>query len=459
MGANFSGCLVDDAVFTPERLVFEARPSLGPGLVQKKPAANSSEGCLLKTQSFNLSKGQRSEIDHLVNKAKRECRPESIKLRDKYVEKQALKASNEKNIPVKVAKKEILTSLSNGNLFGNQLLKFDRLGYATVNEVLDNQQLYHEQTLADPLEHDYGAGRNVAIFYSNEDVSRSSFIYSQAHGGKKYFLKRTRPKKRHQSTFDITQNRLVRRFIYNIKAFINFALADPDLDPNTISKRILLGLTYKKNPWKEKTAFDEFVESRGIKNLLHFTKIESVPKILAYGLIPRQYLELEAIRIAIRPNFADDRMSIQRSHNLLSMSFPDYLSFQRLSRSDKSSWAVLSLSPQLIIHHECGFEETPSDLKQFDVNKGINAAYRLFDNTPLRTNLNLPRHFTTSPKSVVHEFSVIPPSFIDEIHVYDKKNLDKVVALTKKKNVNTTVKVDKTFFEERMDAFYWKDLL
>ena len=170
-------------------------------------------------------------------------------------------------------------------------------------------------------------------------------------------------------------------------------------------------------------------------------------------------MELEAIRIAIRPNFADDRMSTQRSHNLLSISFPDYLSFQRVSRSDKSSWAVLSLSSQLIIHHECGFEETLSDLKQFDVNNGINAAYRLFDNTPLRTRLDLPRHFTTSPKSVVHEFSVVPPSFIDEIHVYDKQNLDKVVALTKKKNVDTKVKVDKTFFEERMDAFYWKDLL
>ena len=457
VGSQLQRYLIDDAVFTPERLVFEARPSLGPGLVQNKPLASSSEGFLLKTESFNLSKSQQNEVSRLINEAKRECFPESIKLRDVYVDKQAIKASNEKNIPIKVAKREILKSLSKGDLFGNQLLKFDNLGFATVNEVLDSQQLYHKQTLADPLEHDYGAGRNVAIFYSSSDSSKPPLIYSQAHGGKNYYLKRTKPKKRHQSAFDFTQNILVRRFIYNIKAFINFALADQDLDPDTISKRILLALTYKKNSWKEQTAFGEFITSRGITKLLHFTKVENVPKILAHGLIPRRYLEFEAIRIAIRPTFADDSTNLQRTHNLLSISFPDYLSLQRLSKRAKSSWAILLLSPQLIIDHECGFEETPSDSKRFDVGKGTNAAYRLFGNPVLRTRLNLPRHFTTNPKSVVLEFSVVPPSFIDEIHVYDEKYLDRLINSTI--DMNTRIKADKTFFEERCDVSYWRDLL
>jgi hypothetical protein len=449
--------LIDDAVFTPERPVFEALPTLGPGVIQKKPPGSSSEGDLLKTESFNLSKSQQNEVDRLINRAKQECLPESKRLEDKYVEEKAIRISNEKNIPIKVAKREIRKSLSSDNLYGNLILKFDEMGSVTVNEVLDNQRLYHKQTLADPIEHDYGAGRNVAIFYSSSDSSMSPLIYSQAHGGKNYYLKRTKPKKRHQSALYFTQNRLVRRFIYNMKAFINFALADQGLDPETISKRILLGLTYEKNSWKEETAFGEFIANRGIKSLLHFTKVENVPKILAHGLIPRRYLEFEAIRIAIRPDFADDRTNDQRGHNLLSISFPDYLSFQRQRRKSKSSWAILLLNPKLIIHHKCGFEKTPSDSKHFDVDKGTNTAYALFGNTGLRTRLNLPRHFTTNPKSVVLELSVVPPSFINEIHVYNEKQHDRLFNLTS--NVDAKIKVDKTFFQDRLDSSYWTDLL
>lgn len=454
-GTQLERCLIDAYVFTPERLVFEAPPVLQPGLVQKKSPASSSEGCLLKTQSFDLSAVQKSEVERLVRKAKEERHPETIRVRDGYVQKQAIIVSKEKNIPLADATRDIRRSLETDVLYGNQPLKFDDLGLATVNEVLDNPSRFNDQTLADPLEHDYGAGRNLAIFYASKDGNRPHSIITQAHGGKKYRLQRTAQKKSFLPSFE---NKQRNRFIYNIKAFINFALADPDLDPETISRRILASLFYKKNSGKERPAFTDFVERRGIRNLIHFTRIENVPMILSYGLIPRHYLELEAIRIAIRPFFADNRMNADRTHNLLSISFPDYLSFHRLSKRDKSSWVVLLLSPDLLVRHECGFEETPFDSSQMGADKGIQAANRLFGDDILRKQLNLPTHFTTYPESVVHEFSVVAPSYIDRIHVYDKRGLEKVVAMTRKKNLKTEVRVDTTFFKERMDAYYWKDL-
>ena len=70
-------------------------------------------------------------------------------------------------------------------LSGDFEIYLDEGGPVTVREIIANPDQFHRQTCADPLEPDYGGGRNLAILYTDGHRAR---VCSLAHGGIDYRL-------------------------------------------------------------------------------------------------------------------------------------------------------------------------------------------------------------------------------------------------------------------------------
>jgi hypothetical protein len=94
-------------------------------------------------------------------------------------------------------------------------------------------------------------------------------------------------------------------------------------------------------------------KERGIKELIHFTKIENVRSILDIGLNSKDYNG----EIAKRHNINDRERFDYRTHMIsLSISYPNDKMFYKNRINDRSQkWAVLRLSPSILWELDCLF--------------------------------------------------------------------------------------------------------
>jgi hypothetical protein len=175
---------VDAAVFSPERLIFEAPPKLGEGLVQERPPIELREGGILDTESLKgLTGTELSQYLLMVNEAKAEKEALASEIREQWLDERVEEIVNTTGCDMEVARKEAKKLLTTDQLPNTYVFHFDRQGQVTVGDVLADPDKYDRQTMADPVEPNYNGGRNIAIFYWNNG---HPLIHSHAHGGKVY---------------------------------------------------------------------------------------------------------------------------------------------------------------------------------------------------------------------------------------------------------------------------------
>lgn len=179
--------IFDTAVFSPERLDFVAGAVCKDGLVQRLPAPVYTPGNVLDTSLLkDLTEKEEQQHERLVAEAKGEMSGESEKVRKEYVKdevKKLVKAGTSQTEAQRIVEQRI-----GGDLAGDDVLYFDRAGKVTIEQILNNVETFDKQTLRDPLEPDYGPHK--AIFYANQKDGKP-VIYSQAHGGRSFFLQET----------------------------------------------------------------------------------------------------------------------------------------------------------------------------------------------------------------------------------------------------------------------------
>lgn len=180
---------VDVSASAPERIVYEANAELGEGLAHVAKAREPvvTDGGFLDTRALpDLSASE--EEAHLA-----ECNAIRVALRDEAAAQRAIWI--EKRVAERAAKGEpeqrVRRSLTGAaerqELSGDAIeIILDDGTSVTPNEIQANLAAYHEKTCADPLEPEYGGGRNIAIIYT-KGHSRP-IIHSQAHGGVRYVL-------------------------------------------------------------------------------------------------------------------------------------------------------------------------------------------------------------------------------------------------------------------------------
>ena len=184
--------LIDEAVFSGERLDFVGRPVAGPGLAYDAPQAVYHDGGYLHTNLLpDLDEAEEGQFEALVAQAKQAREADRKAQRAKW-EQTHVKAMTARGVPEKQARaqtRQIPVDGKPADLYRDWPLEFATLGFATVGDVLANPTRYDAQPLADPIEGtDYG--RTTAKFYANGKDGKP-YINSHAHGGCRYFLKPT----------------------------------------------------------------------------------------------------------------------------------------------------------------------------------------------------------------------------------------------------------------------------
>lgn len=171
--------IIDVAVGSPERLVFEGPPQIVEPLVQDARASTVTRGKLLNTRSAipDLLPSEVAAFDEMLASAKAEADVRAAPIRkaadDAEVGKLRASGMSEGQARERVAARH------RGALFPHVHLHFDNVGVVTVAEVLANPSAYHQETLADPMEPDTGRGR--AKLWVND--SGKVVIHTFARGG------------------------------------------------------------------------------------------------------------------------------------------------------------------------------------------------------------------------------------------------------------------------------------
>lgn len=184
-GSQLPRTIFDKAVFSPERLDFCAGALCKDGLEQRLPDPVYVAGDILDTSLLpDLTAEEEKEFRQLVTGAKKATGGEANKIRQQYV-----KTEVEKLVVSGTPEKKAQTIIEHrlgGDLAGEDLLQFDRLGTVRVADVLANPEKYDRETLRDPLEPE--CGPHKAIYYANRETGGQPVVFSQAHGGRTFFL-------------------------------------------------------------------------------------------------------------------------------------------------------------------------------------------------------------------------------------------------------------------------------
>jgi hypothetical protein len=176
------------------------------------------------------------------------------------------------------------------------------------------------------------------------------------------------------------------------------------------------------------------VEARGLTELVHFTWVENLPSILRSGILPRATLE----GLANRPRFVDAARHDRRKYcSCLSITLPNYRMLSKMHKGRtvaKRLWAVLVISPEVLVTHRCGFYQRNAALHEYE---GERTEYRSTANHleamfadevagRLRAHLNLRPNLTTDPEAEVLVVGPISPRYIERVLVCDEHALETV---------------------------------
>lgn len=203
------------------------------------------------------------------------------------------------------------------------------------------------------------------------------------------------------------------------------------------------------------------IEKRGIKRLVHFSRLENLDSIIEFGLWPRTALD----ELKVRYIYNDDsRMDGYSDASCLSIGFPNYKMFYYCRmKNDKENWIVLTLSPDILWQKDCAFchkNAASRDVACIPLHerKKTEAFFKLFEdgeNFPKRSALRIPISYPTNPQAEILVFEPIEAEYIKRI-VFQCPILAKKAEIKYEKYGIKSIFQPK-FFSPRGDFKHWKD--
>lgn len=169
--------IFDSAVFSAERLIFEAKPTLAEGItrdVNEPYFSNGNEFRDLDDIDKPNPKGEKIKLE-----AKELHKDEAQKVKDEYIGKE-VKKKIESGIDEKVAKAQVVEKVENKKLLLSDVLTLSDGTRVKVSDIVDHPEKYNGLYIYDPLEPEKGS--NKAIINAKDTVNIHSFL----HGGFTY---------------------------------------------------------------------------------------------------------------------------------------------------------------------------------------------------------------------------------------------------------------------------------
>ena len=162
-------------------------------------------------------------------------------------------------------------------------------------------------------------------------------------------------------------------------------------------------------------------QQSGVTVLAHFTRVTNLSSILRRGLLGRNIL---APHMGWLPIFNDPvRLDGCREAVCLSISFPNYQMFYRLSVNNRADWVVLLLDASVLWEQDCAFcrENAASKAVReipLDARRQQSALADMFTDYPpvVRASLAIPANYTTHPQAEVLALDPIPCNHIRAAH-------------------------------------------
>ncbi|RWF36871.1 AAA family ATPase, partial [Mesorhizobium sp.] len=169
--------------YEADALLDDVRLAYAPGA--REPRIIHPNGGFLDTRLLApLTAEEEAEFARCVEDIKRSCATEAKTVSDKYRsdEIERYVAAGETR---ETAARVVSAAVDRSQLMGSFRVRLDDGRWVTVAEILADPKQFHRKTCADPIEPEYGGGRNKAIIYTDGAYPH---IASQAHGGADYRL-------------------------------------------------------------------------------------------------------------------------------------------------------------------------------------------------------------------------------------------------------------------------------
>jgi len=194
-GSLLERCLIDEAVYQPERLDFSGSCLCVQPLRQKRPEPeiqnNDAPPFDTKVAVLDLDDQEQKILEMMRGTAKEKVKDQVIEIRGKWIEtcievrekKSSKKFSSDEKARLRA---ELQETANQKILHENFILHSERHGQVTVGELLKDPERWHGKRFADPLEPDYNNDSRIATAYLKDEERPS--IWSFAHGGQRFWL-------------------------------------------------------------------------------------------------------------------------------------------------------------------------------------------------------------------------------------------------------------------------------
>jgi hypothetical protein len=187
-GAAHIRSLIDTAASgDPERLVFEADAVLDGADIEHVPGARDSivhrDGVLLDTKALaDLSPEEAARIVTVETSLLASQQPEIDRVRAQITRERTDKLTTQ-GVPAAEARARASRSFDSMRLDLGLAIEMDDGRRPTVADILRDPGAYNGATGADPMEPDYGGGKDKAIWST---IGNRVVCHSQAHGGQRF---------------------------------------------------------------------------------------------------------------------------------------------------------------------------------------------------------------------------------------------------------------------------------
>lgn len=182
--------LIDVAVGTPERLIFEAPPVLHAPVTREVTPPQINRGQALPTPSNDADVKARADAAWCAAVA--EHQPEAEIVKETYIDEKATEQTRLNNRPYAENRERItrIVERSDGGLLhDDQYIQFSDASWHRVGDILDHAEKYDRQALPDPIEGISG-GRDKAYLLTlprPDKPNDKPTLVSHIHGGKVVF--------------------------------------------------------------------------------------------------------------------------------------------------------------------------------------------------------------------------------------------------------------------------------
>lgn len=189
-GTLLKRCTVDTSVWQPERLDFVGGAVCIPPLEQRHMDCEFTKGWQAMLDARYLPKitpRQKEQLQKLEHRAKAAVEADRQRIRAAWMDQQT-DVLVSKGVKHDEARHSVEQAAEMQTLTGTFVITMENGEERTVAELLSDPEKYHGQRCRDPLEPDYHGDHRVGYISLNN--GGRPYIYSHAHGGTRYSLKR-----------------------------------------------------------------------------------------------------------------------------------------------------------------------------------------------------------------------------------------------------------------------------